>query len=399
MLQETWLKPEKSFQLKFYRSFRLDRPTRGGGLLTLISSKICHKAKISFQVSTPECEILAIKLVLPGCSPFTVVNAYFPSGVQDTSTLDSVINSCGRDIVISGDFNSHHISWGLRTDLCGTRLWNWSLDNRLTCVNSGSITFVRGRSYSSLDLTFSGPSLSVTSWSTIDCSTSSDHLPIVFDVARPVTFIGVQVRTFINYNIFKKCLRNVLSSLSDAPTEQKTTIICSALESSQKKAQFEIGLNKRNSYSPWWNEECTRDYRKRKAAWKKLLHNQSPQNWSDYKFFRAVFKHTVSKAKDEFDCKHFDFLSNNKNKRALFRFLRGRKILPRQINIDSIILSSDEMKQSLEEIAKGLEIRFSSVLPSGSRLRRASDDFTEISMLELAEIVERLPDSAPGVDG
>ena len=127
MLQETWLSKEKSFHLKNYRIFRLDRPSRGGGLAVFISLKIAHRVRITAQVMNLESEILALDISLPGCLPFSLVNAYFPTGVQNSNALDSVIASCRKEILLAGDFNSHHISWGFRTDMGGKRLWDFVL--------------------------------------------------------------------------------------------------------------------------------------------------------------------------------------------------------------------------------------------------------------------------------
>ena len=398
LLQETWLTNEKNFHLKSYRCFRLDRPTRGGGLITFISGKICHKAKVIFQVMDPDCEMLTVEMVLPGCFPMYIINTYFPYGVQSTSFLDRALSFCGRDILISGDFNSHHISWCVKTDSCGNRLWNWSLDKNFSCKNSGSCTFVRGLNCSTIDLTFTSNTLSVSSWSTIDSATNSDHLPVIYEISRPVTFAAEQTNTFINYSIFKNCLISAISSVSDVSDEQKSMIICSALETSRKKSEFMVQSKKQNLFNPWWNSECSRDFKRRKAAWKSLLHNQCPKNWSDYKFYRTIFKHTVSKAKDDYDTKHYDFLSKAKNKSALFKFLRSRKILQCP-NIDSLVYSDEEIKQILKDIANGLESRFSSLLSPYTKVAIPSDDYNEISMNELATVMQGLPNSAPGGDG
>lgn len=399
LLQETWLSSGKNFHLQKYRAFRLDRPTRGGGLITFISTQVCHKAKIIFQLMEPQCEILVVELHLYRRDPLYIINTYFPHGVQDTVCLDRALIYCGRDILLAGDFNSHHVSWCLKTDFCGNRLWHWSLDKKLSCRNSGSSTFVRGHHRSTIDLTFTSSSLSLSSWSTVDSATNSDHLPVIFHISRKVTYAGEQSTIFVNYSIFKNSLKSAIASLSMASTEQKPQIICKALENSRKKSEFIIRTNKNTSFSPWWNDDCSRDYRKRKAAWKRLLYNQCPKNWSDYKFVRATFKRTISKAKEEYDKKHFDYLSKEKNKNALFRFLRRRKIIPRPNNIDSLTLSQEETQQMLKDIAEGLESRFSSLLSPSSRFHRSTDDFTEVTISELATAMGKIRNSAPGGDG
>ena len=221
ILQETWLTPDKNFYLTGFRSFRLDRQTRGGGLMILVSRKICHRAKISFRMLDSDCEIIALDLCLPGYHPFSIINCYFPTGVQSTSHLDSVLAACRKEIVLTGDFNSHHLSWGLRTDLCGRRLWEWSIDRNLSCINKGQVTFVRGQARSVLDLTFCTTAINVLSWSVVDSATNSDHLPVVFDITCPIITIDQPTRIYVNHKKFQSCLCSALSKLHNSSTVRK----------------------------------------------------------------------------------------------------------------------------------------------------------------------------------
>lgn len=81
LLQETWLLSHKPFSVRNFRTFRLDRGRSGGGLLILVSSRLCHNAVVSFELMCPECEILAVDIALPGGSEFSLANVYFPQGV------------------------------------------------------------------------------------------------------------------------------------------------------------------------------------------------------------------------------------------------------------------------------------------------------------------------------
>ena len=171
------------------------------------------------------------------------------------------------------------------------------------------------------------------------------------------------------------------------------------LKRTYKKAEFVVESAKSTTHSPWWNSDCARDFRRRQAAWKKLMYNQCPQNWSHYKFYAGNFKRTVSLAKEDYDRKHYDYLSKPKNKKALFRFMRSRKILPPPTNIDCEIMSAEEMKKSLEIIAKGLECRFTSTKSYNWQIPALMTDFTKVTLEELAQVIQDLPSSAPGPDG
>lgn len=284
----------------------------------MVSTKFSHRAKISYQCMATDCEILVLDVTLPDCSPFSFVNVYFPAGVQDTRCLDVMLASCRKDILLTGDFNSHHVSWGFRTDLSGRRLWEWAVDNNLSCLNSHAATFVRGQSKSAIDLTFSSSSLSISSWNTLDCATNSDHLPITFDINFPRICSTEKVGSFVNYVKLQKDLKATLIARKDMQEDIRAMSLCAVLKRSLKNSSFKLNSGTGGSFSPWWNAECMRAYRKQKAAWKQLLVNQCPKNWSDYKFIAADFKRTIRKAKDDYDINKFNYLSRAKNKKSAF---------------------------------------------------------------------------------
>lgn len=387
-----------SFQMEHYRIFRMDRPSRGGGLLLLVSSRFCHKARLVFQRVDAHCEIQAVDLSVPGFHPITVANVYFPSGVHDTRPLDSLLSVSRSHVLLVGDFNSHHLTWGYRTDQCGLRLWDWACVNNLNCHNSGFPTFLRGHSRSALDLTFSSPGVALSSWTPVDSATNSDHFPLTFDIVCPMTSIGGFSCTLVDYNKFKSSLSSELHSLPNLSQESRVLGLCSILDRVRRQSEFTVCDSIGTSQSPWWNAECSKDYRRRKAAWKKLIHNQCPRNCIDYKFLAATFKRTVARAKEKYDEENYDHLSKSNNRQALFRFLRSRNRLPPPNNIPSNVLTPIELARSLEEIGKGLEHRFSAALSRPQLLGNHYDDFLNVSVSELSQVIHRLPSAAPGPD-
>lgn len=398
LLEETWLAPGRPFRFHNYRIFRLDRPTRGGGLLTLVSPQFCHKAHLSFQLMSVESEILAVTFNLPGCTAFSLVNAYFPDGVTSTSSLDAALSACEKRVVLCGDFNSHHVSWGFRTDACGRRLCDWMRDNNLYCFNSGTVTFFRCQTSSVLDLTLSNMG-NISSWSTWDQATSSDHIPILYELLCPSKTPREHIVRHINYHLVQKEVKSALRTIESGDEERRAAQVASILSESVKKSHFVVCSKKDGGSSPWWNEECSRAYSHREAAWKKVLKNQCPSNWTNYKFAAAIFKRIVSKAKENYNTEKFASLSKPKNRRMLYRYLRSRKVVQDQSNNNSLVQSTRESTETLERIAQELESRFSSgfSLPFVSQF--SNEGFTPVTRSELADIVLQLSESAPGSDG
>uniref|UniRef100_A0A6G5AC18 Putative tick transposon n=1 Tax=Rhipicephalus microplus TaxID=6941 RepID=A0A6G5AC18_RHIMP len=155
--------------------------------MLFISSKSCHKAHLVYQQISHDYEVLVQEIHFPGCAPLSIVNNYFPAGLQDQRALDVAVSFCRNSILFAGDLNSHHVPWGFRTDLSGKRLWDWTNRNNLICWNSRVPTFVRCNSRSVLDLTFASSSVTISSWTVLDTATSIDHCPLVFEVSIPFT--------------------------------------------------------------------------------------------------------------------------------------------------------------------------------------------------------------------
>lgn len=371
----------------------MDRQGRGGGLLILISTAFCHRASISFTLSTSDCEILAVDLYLPNTAPLSVINAYFPSGVISTRPLDAALASCKPHSVLAGDFNSHHVSWDFRTDACGRRLWEWIGDNNMRCYNSGAATCVRGQSRSALDLTLSKSGL-VVNWETISDATNSDHVPVLFEILCPVRTPSRKIHAFVNMNRFAKELRVALSTMAQGDEEHTAAEVLKSINDAAVSFKFSVSVT-RDTISPWWNEECTYAHRRRNAAWKRLLRNQCPANWSSFKFIRAIFKRTINKAKKEYKSRRFALLSDPRKKRNLFRFLRSWNVAPPEQNIESVISSPDEIQDFINQIAQGLHARFTSALPP-VLTRLCQDNFEEVTLQEIGEGLRRVSDAAPG---
>lgn len=243
--------------------------------MVLVANSFCHSAALSFVSLSAECEMLAVDFCLPGCLPFSLVNVYFPHGVSYRGSLDAALASCKNKVVLAGDFNSHHVSWGCRTDASGKRLWEWASDNNLFCHNSGNVTFISGQARSVLDLTFAKPGL-VAAWSTLDGATSSDHVPVLFELLCTAKIVTRQIHSFVDMNRFGEELRAALSSVSVIEEDRRADEVVSLLQGSVSRSKFTVSSVSDNQCSPWWDEECKRDFRRRKAAWKKLFIKPMP---------------------------------------------------------------------------------------------------------------------------
>lgn len=125
---------------------------RGGGLLTLINSNLVHSARTVLSHTSAASEVLAVEIKL-SLGTLTVCNVYCPHGFYPTDTLALLLRASSPNLLVMGDFNSHHTLWDARADASGRRLWSWLLSSGFTVMNAPGVTFGRGVPSSAIDLT------------------------------------------------------------------------------------------------------------------------------------------------------------------------------------------------------------------------------------------------------
>lgn len=107
-----------------------------------------------------------------------------------------------------------------------------------------------------------------------------------------------------------------------------------SLQGAAKNAEFTVNCTAQQKVFNWWNSDCCRDYRRRKAALRTLLHNHCHVSWINYKYISAVFKRTVAKAKMDYIKNLNDSLSNSKNNAALYKFMASN----RAVSINELVI-------------------------------------------------------------
>ncbi|XP_064486168.1 uncharacterized protein LOC135398713 [Ornithodoros turicata] len=399
LLQETWLSAFRSFSLPGFHACRLDRPAGcGGGLLTLVSTSLIHSSSVFYEQSSLGCEVLGVRLASPSLNTF-IINVYCPGGFLSAGPVDAAVAKASGDVLVAGDFNSHHVQWGHKTDSRGRDLWAWICQRNLSVANDGSSTFLRGTARSAIDLTLCSPRIKLSSWRAIDSSTNSDYLTIYFELLSPV-LRTVSVRSHCNRSLQEKKLASLLAGSDDLPPLDKAISSLSSLSQSLQQSTFRVEKRTSSSCAPWWTGDCTRAFRRRKAAWKQVLANTCYTNWTHFQRLKALYKRTIAAAKRDFYSGRNSFLSAPNCRKALHRHIafirRSFSTAPPALTV----LSDADSSSRLEGVARGLAQRFSNavavVLPA---LPAPSSGFHAVSPAELECAVRALPNSAPGPDG
>ena len=124
-----------------------------------------------------------------------LVNIYCPPPSSSATIADLNMEvdiiPTAPNVIICGDFNAHSILWDtqIQTDARGEEIEDWIIDNNLTVLNEGEHTRINPATggHSSPDISLCGTSWNnLISWTIINGLGSSDHNPILLDVAKEV---------------------------------------------------------------------------------------------------------------------------------------------------------------------------------------------------------------------
>ncbi|KAH9384915.1 hypothetical protein HPB48_026945 [Haemaphysalis longicornis] len=142
------------------------RPGRSRVVIYVRSGSAHSEVDLStFDSDRLECAGVIIRF---GRTETTVLSIYIPPACAwDASELRTLRKLCGRDVVMCGDVNAHHHSWGSpHNDTRGSLLVEQLGPTGLTPIHTGEHTFVRrGGTRTCIDVT-------------LPCTWGSDHHPI-----------------------------------------------------------------------------------------------------------------------------------------------------------------------------------------------------------------------------
>jgi len=333
-ISETWLSPDKSFHLNNYNILRKDGPSsKSGGVLLAIRNSISFTKLDSIFSSDGVLEAVGAR-ISSSQYDIHILSIYRHPCNSSLPIWEELFNSIptSGQMIITGDFNAHHTSWGCnRSDPTGTSLFNSSQDFSFFPLNDGSPTFISYSIHSSsvIDLTFVSPDLApYCSWNSYDDSLGSDHIPSIVTIDHPIqtrSFFTHKLRTSkINkkllltsfsrsfpllsaqlasgispiekYFIFCNFLKDIVVSLL---SEQKVATNSSSCKDRRSNNPDNRALSSSFAYppAPWWNEQCSEAIENRKQALRTFRRNPSRLNYINLKKQEAIARKTLRHAK------------------------------------------------------------------------------------------------------
>ena len=308
VIVETWLTPEdKNFSFPDFSTRRHDRSgfrpedvsTRGGGLLFLVRNTFIAQ-DIEDLKFPRNVELAGIRLtnVSPQLDVLCCYRA--PSLVLSQFQWDEIFNVCRNraNFLFVGDFNSHHVAWNCEdTDPDGERLMGSVEASGVFLHNFDTKTRlnVSNNTESNIDLVFSGQSTAQSvEVSVMDETLGSDHYPIRITVAaerhvyrkrsfnlksKRTNWAGVGADLDGSYGRF---FENDYVNVSVCERYLIFMSIVSSAVIDNTPVRRNVPDHVHRNPVPWWDEECERAKRLRRAAFKKFRFSGSQVDLVDF---------------------------------------------------------------------------------------------------------------------
>lgn len=284
---ESWLNERKKrFHVPGFKTFRKDRiHADGGGILILMRNNLAYTEISHLRSPDPSVEIAGISIT--NVEPkLDIVVCYRPKSSLTQDQWNVIFNNIegNSKTLLVGDFNAHHVSWNCQqTDADGAKLKQSIDQSDLVLLNPHTLTHYCSahQKHSNIDLFFSTPGLADKINLTVEQALrGSDHYAVHFSINaekyiyRKKSFNIKSCKT--NWLLVNKELENSKSKLfseeydsSNASEKYRifTQIVTNAIKR-HTPAKKIVGDKTHRNPVPWWDIECDRMLRLRKAAYK-----------------------------------------------------------------------------------------------------------------------------------
>ncbi|KAL7304690.1 hypothetical protein TKK_0002932 [Trichogramma kaykai] len=305
---ETWLKPGTRLDLPGFVSHRLDRlPKRAGGLAVWVRRGLAFTV---VSADTVNVSLETLRLRFEDLRPvLDIVIYYRPPDVslsQDEWNRMMHVDVNNRETIIVGDFTCGQT--------CGLYLDNAYKKNNLFLHNFNTLSYadLRRNYRSNLDLVFSTQKIkNQLSVSVSDDPLGSDHHPVLINVSVE-KYRHVKIKHKINsvrtnwpevHNLLEEKFSTFLSREYDdldakGKYECLVTTLTEAILANTPNQRL-VSRRKHINPVPWWDLECDRAKRLRKAALKKYEFTLDLHDLIEYNKRRAIMKALLKRKKKD----------------------------------------------------------------------------------------------------
>ncbi|XP_060880676.1 uncharacterized protein LOC132952399 [Metopolophium dirhodum] len=333
-LQETNFTNLNTAKVPNYNDFSKHRPTglrASGGVTTYVSSIYPSK---EIYIST-HLEVIAVAVKLNDIEPN-----------QHTFTdkdIENIIKQLPKPFIITGDFNSHNVSWGsLSTDSRGKEIDKILENDDLVLLNNMEPTRINpiNGNFSNIDISFANASLAQRlNWSVLHNITSSDHFPITGDLSL-------------------KHFENKVSHIDKSESQNTENLVDQLTETIISVANLTIGKTKSKNPKPklpWWNHDIKNATKEKTDDLKKFKKTNKLDDFILLKHLRTKSKFLIKTSKkSSWEKFTSSILKENTDSKSVWNKIQSLKGLRRNKKINLIDPNSNQLINKPDQIPNNL---------------------------------------------
>ena len=302
-LQETYLKAADKCSLKGYAEKSTHSTATDGRPIGGTSIFIREDVPHTFISLSSPLQAVAARVHLH--RPVTVCSLYLPPSCHyNTEDLEQLWSQLPSPALLLGDFNAHSELWGCQQTLPDANSVESFIDRMdISLLNNGSPTYLHPGNgcLTSIDLSFCSPCLFMDfEWRVAADQFGSDHFPIFISSERfSNQSISSWQLTRANWDLFDRLCQVEITQDDYDDVDEAIDLFSSRLISIASRAVPKSSTSSKRQRRPWFNKDCQKAVRLRRAALQRFKGSPSSANLSLYRQARANARRIVKAAKKE----------------------------------------------------------------------------------------------------
>ena len=286
-LQET--KAKEPLKMRGFTSYNIYSKTadnRACGGVSILIKNCVSQVRVPI---TSNLQCVAVRVSLH--KTFTVCCIYLPPSQSfSKDDLEHIYSQLPAPVMLVGDFNSHHTSWGnTYNSTKGNEIEKFITENSLSIMNDGSYTFLHSGNgtRTAIDLSICHPSLFLDfKWNIGEDLCGSDHYPIFIEPILPSPDESPPHYIFskANWDVFSHyCETEITSDIFESESEPISLFTEKIIEIADKCIPLSSGKSQKRK-RPWFNKECKDAINNRKKALSKFHKFPTTENFINFKY-------------------------------------------------------------------------------------------------------------------
>ena len=269
-----------------------------GGVMIALKTNVEHR-RIHLHTT-----LQAVTVETPTSNIKSITSIYLPprQHISKTEVLD-LIEQLPKPMMLLGDFNAHHNLWySDHNDTRGKDIEKLLTENDLLCLNTQKPTYYRVHDQvtSILDLSIvSSEKYLDYTWDTLPELHGSDHYPIIIKTPNRNTKDGISRWNFdkANWSKYREQseIKKGIQTFHTVESAYKHLI-----DKIKEAANLSIPKKKTKLNKPpvpWWNEDCNREKKNTRTAFRRMRNNPTTAHIITYKRRNSIKQRTYKNAR------------------------------------------------------------------------------------------------------